>query len=406
MRIKAKHVVLVVVLVLGGLVVLQVLRGAPAPSEDEFLEEIHRLQAQTLADRSQGALPPVGDDPSLVPILELETAEFDMGTVPGAKPTEKILRVFNRGKAPLKITGIKTSCSCTRGSIDENNAIIPPGGESAIGVLLLPNRVPNFYSKKTLTILSNDLKNPSVDIAVVAHIVPEFEITPEKADFGEVQKGAPAEVVLKIRQLREERLDITGVQIHGQKKDSAMAPAVRFSLRLVPEEKWTSPGKAEFEITAALAPFVSPGTLRKGLRINTNIKRMPRFMSTIEAQVLAPYSVEPNTGTLALRATSLEDAVQHATLVFSAEAPIALKKAVTPSPLLAVHAEKNGTAGELKLNVELAAGASAGRFAEPLTVFVEVGGEVFEERIEARAFVRGALEPEAAAVPAQDPATE
>ncbi|HEX71813.1 MAG TPA: DUF1573 domain-containing protein, partial [Candidatus Hydrogenedentes bacterium] len=104
--------------------------------------------------------------------------------------TEHRLKVFNHGKAPLRIFDIKTTCAaCTIGFMPPERAVIPPGGESHIEVVFIPRGVHGFFSHKTLTIYSNDPKQPALMVNVKASVDPEFALEPEEIDFGTLQKG-------------------------------------------------------------------------------------------------------------------------------------------------------------------------------------------------------------------------
>ena len=45
--------------------------------------------------------------------LELKEAEFDFGSIPQGKPVYHTFQIVNKGKTPLKVDNVTTSCGCT-----------------------------------------------------------------------------------------------------------------------------------------------------------------------------------------------------------------------------------------------------------------------------------------------------
>ncbi|HNT89318.1 MAG TPA: DUF1573 domain-containing protein, partial [Candidatus Hydrogenedentes bacterium] len=156
-------------------------------------------------------------DPSLVPRIEVETTELHVGTIPNAGLFETRLAVYNRGKAPLRLSDVRTNCACSQGRIPESSRVVPPGGEGVIEVMVDPRRIVGFHSRKTLTLFSNDPEQSRVRIDVVADVDPEFEVIPAEVEFGEVEKGEVVSRTVLVRQRQEEPLEITDVAERGRR---------------------------------------------------------------------------------------------------------------------------------------------------------------------------------------------
>ena len=84
-------------------------------------------------------------------VLDFETTVIDYGTIEKNSNGDRTFTFKNKGRAPIVITDIKTSCGCTVAS--KPNAAVMPGQTAEIGVTYKTSRVGAFT--KTITVLSN-----------------------------------------------------------------------------------------------------------------------------------------------------------------------------------------------------------------------------------------------------------
>lgn len=294
MKIRGSHVVAAALTVFTGIIVAGYYQAkhAPPPKSD-FIEEILALQSSLPASGGSGSLPPIDADPGMTPKIELETTHLDMGVVRNDEVTHTNLKVYNRGKAPLTISKIDTTCACTLGNLAPDRATIPPGREAEIRITMNPFRIPGFHSKKTLTVFSNDPITPSLSFEVEALVDPEFEMIPDAIDFGVVNKGETPQVRMLIRQLQEPLLEISEVNAVSAHTVEGGAPDILYSFEKRPEFEWMEPGKAEYWITAELTPLAPPGPILRYFAIKTNLKRMALMPGTVKGRVNAPYILAP-----------------------------------------------------------------------------------------------------------------
>jgi hypothetical protein len=68
--------------------------------------------------------------------IELDTTEFDFGTVPNDRPISQIFQVHNVGRGTLEILGTSTSCGCTTAEIDNHR--LAPGATTDLTVTYDP----------------------------------------------------------------------------------------------------------------------------------------------------------------------------------------------------------------------------------------------------------------------------
>ena len=386
MRIKAVHIVLLLVLVMAGLFLYAAYRqGGGVGSEEEFLARVRQLQEGDRSDSVDGALPPVGTDPGVVPAI-LVAAEFDAGLILSTEVSHVKLPVANTGKAPLKLSDVQTSCVCTYPTIPEAQGAIAPGAEGYIDIALIPGRIPGFHSEKTITVYSSDPRRPTVSVKVRVDVEPEFELVPPEIDFGKVPKGSSPEVVIRFRQIRAEAIELKKVSEALGDGGESGPPDIDFGIAPVPEAEWREAGKAEYTITAKLSPVVSPGKILKRVTVLTNVARMPGMVVHAKGAVDGPYAVEPTyPGRLVLKA-SADGMVFQGTAKVVAEGLIDVVNIDTGHPQLAVKARQGDAPNTALLDVSLLPGAPPGKLEAVVRFEVQCGGSSFPERVGVRSF--------------------
>ncbi|MGC9054460.1 MAG: DUF1573 domain-containing protein, partial [Candidatus Hydrogenedens sp.] len=220
---------------------------------------------------------------------ELETGSvLDLGTVPNDKETTRKVKVFNRGKSVLNLKDIRTTCACTIGTIPIGQNTIPPDGEGYFLVTLYPTRVAGFVSEKTLTIFSNDFKNPVIELKVIAKIEPEFICEPEVIDFGTFTKGDVVERKLHITQK-----SMNKPLIINKVYEMDIQDVVDNDLNMeIIQTKSEEP--VEYIVLIKINPNVSPGEFVRKLFLSTNIDRFPEVPIKVKGIATAPYKINPS----------------------------------------------------------------------------------------------------------------
>jgi hypothetical protein len=399
MRIRSNHVVVLTIVAISAFVLFVVLRSpieavpgdSPVPvdsqlaSEDDFLAEARSLSEKAPAPADPvGSLPGVDDDPAMVPVIAVETTQYDIGVIPNEGLSYGTFVVANRGKAPLKISDIRTSCACTTGKVKRSDSMIPPGQSAEVEVTVDPRRIAGFHSHKTLTIFSNDPATPQVAVDVIAKVDPEFEVVPEEVDFGSVNKGEAASATIVVRQLRDKPVKLKDVEAFGS--DSVKDVTYSFSER--PRSAWTHLDKAEYEIQIALSPAVSPGAFARYFTISTNVDRLPSMRIPVKGTVNSFYAVVPQyPQRLMLQGASDSQRTYEGTARVSADRPIQIEDLEYDSAMLTVEVLPGGDERHLELHVQTAPGVAKGRVEEEVGFKVRTEEGVYPDRIVARAFV-------------------
>jgi hypothetical protein len=385
MRIRSGHIIVAVSVLLGGMLGLVLIMGGGTEA------------APDAALTSNASLPPAGTDPAFTPIIEVETSEKDMGTVSNTETTRKPFVIRNKGKATLKIIQVKTSCACTQGHIPADGLMIAPGGEGTMEIEVDPRRIPGFQAHKVLTILSNDPLTPTINVGVTTHVEPEFSITPDELNFGDVAKGSDVKLTMVLKQLREEPVEINEINTFGMvKKESkeaaefaAMSDDFVFEVVKRPESAWAQPGKAEYDISVALTREIPAGPLDgKRLYVMTNIPRVPALPVMLKGKVVAPYQLTPAAPQkLNLRADPASGLMPSGQASVTAEGGVAIEDIAPQSEHLLVTQEAGATPNEARLLISIANTAPSGPFEADVHFTVVSGGVRYPEKVGVRSFV-------------------
>ena len=225
------------------------------------------------------------------PRIELETLNYDMGVIPNDRSSEGRIKVYNRGGAPLKISGVSTTCGCTQGTMSAD--VIPPGGEAYIKVVVDPFRIPAFDSTKRLTVSSNDpATGGRVSVNVTVKVVPEIAWEPETLDFGDVDKGQSSALTVRVRQVGDEKFELLNVE------GSDRGRYLEASYSKVPESAWQAPGRAEYDVKLTVKPNAPSGPRRVSLTMTTNLRRLKRVAYSVAMNIVGAYTLDPQMVTL------------------------------------------------------------------------------------------------------------
>ncbi|MGC8737819.1 MAG: DUF1573 domain-containing protein [Candidatus Hydrogenedens sp.] len=275
---KVQYIIFGIVLLCSLFVFWLVIKSQNQAHDDKIIENPYNP-----------SLPPIGSNPDNTAIIELETGSvLDLGTVPNDKETTRKVKVFNRGKSVLNLKDIRTTCACTIGTIPIGQNTIPPDGEGYFLVTLYPTRVAGFVSEKTLTIFSNDFKNPVIELKVIAKIEPEFICEPEVIDFGTFTKGDVVERKLHITQK-----SMNKPLIINKVYEMDIQDVVDNDLNMeIIQTKSEEP--VEYIVLIKINPNVSPGEFVRKLFLSTNIDRFPEVPIKVKGIATAPYKINPS----------------------------------------------------------------------------------------------------------------
>ncbi len=372
MKVRSGHIAFVSVLLIAAFVAYAVWRSQHMGGAANAIDELVSIETA---------------DPSRYAVINVKQTDFDMGTIANNTTSEARLPIFNLGKAPLRLSNVHSTCACTQGVIPFGQDTIPPGGEGYILVKANPARIPGFDSHKTLIIMSNDPKKPSLEITVHLRIDPEFSLTPPEADFGEVAKGQTPEIAFSLKSLSEEPVEITEVaEYTGDAKDTK-PEMLLFSLQKQPENEWSVPGKPEYRFTARLAPCFPPGPFEQRFAIHTNIKRMPVMLCTAKGKITAPYALDrayPKSLVLTKDGVSAMPDRFAGTLTITSDRPLEITGIQCDPEKLSAAVRKGNDPRTTCIDVAVKLDVPNGLLRDFITFTLKDGDTTYQERIPIR----------------------
>jgi uncharacterized cupredoxin-like copper-binding protein len=109
-----------------------------------------------------------GDQSGAVPIIYFPETQHDFGQVSEGEKVNYTFRFVNKGTSELIIKDVRSSCGCTAALLNSSN--IKPGQEGTLKVEFdTKNR--SGKNSKTVTVQSNDPKDPTKVLTIYADIV-------------------------------------------------------------------------------------------------------------------------------------------------------------------------------------------------------------------------------------------
>lgn len=349
MKLRSNHVVAFVGVAIFGFVLFAAMRSKNGPGE-------HSL---AITER---------------PKMVIEQTSVDMGTISNSEVTEYKVKIRNEGRAPLRFLSAQGSCPCIAARLDRTSVL--PGSVGNLIIEMDPYKdLYTFAFKKSVSLRTNDPSTDFVLIEVSGKIDPEFALEPAGFDFGVVQKGQTIEKTILLRQLQEEPLQVTGLDLGSKESDG-----VEFSFVERPREEWAQPDKSEYIITARLLPHAPTGRIAEYVRLITNCKRFPKgFPVIVSAEVEAFYSADPPR-VVVLRQAAPGQTIPAAVTLTSAS-PIAVTDIECSVEGISAEARQGDTPDTVLIDVTVASSTKPGRVKGTLTFVVHGEGQSVPDRL-------------------------
>lgn len=359
-RIRAKHVITLVILGVAGFMIYAVLAAGPD-------------QTVPVAERS---------DPSGGPRLSLSSFTLNMGKISNDEPTTQTLDITNKGGEPLRIHSVQGSCPCVRAWPEVNP--IPPGRTTPLHIEMDPFKISGFQCyEKSVSVRSNDPAQGVAVINVLCDIEPEFTVEPPIIEFGNVAKGETVEKPLLVRQIEDEpRLEVTQI-----KSRTPGDRGIEWRVEPVAEESWAAPNHAEYRIFAKITPSVRPGPLRDSVYIMTNVERLKNGLKT-EARALinASYQLQPGHQIRMVNAQPGEKGAGRLTI--EGQGPIKVRGVKVSTRDFVAHLKPSDRPETVFIDIDINESAKIGRAAADLTFTIETEDLTLPETVGLRAYIR------------------
>ncbi len=345
--------------------------GKPAAPQStaEFLAEVNKEIGAPAQSAETGGVPDLSSKGE--PTIEVGTRTLDMGLISNSDFSFGSVPIYNRGTADLSIISIATTCACTEGEMREKT--IKPGQQGELKVRITPLRVAGFESHKTLTLTTNDPKNPHVSIDVTAKVDPEFLLEPAILDFGTISKGTRVEKTLRFRALQQVKqadqtyqpITLSGTQIVGQ------APGLETSVEPIPQEKWAKPDMPEALVKVTLNTNELPlGPYMAMFHVKNNTVRVPSLPVPTMGDVQSFYSVNPRSITIQ---NMLPGTTKEAVAEITATQPCTLESLSISEGYLSAKTRPGKIPNSFVVDLSLADGVQPGHKQEKIRFTLKSG---------------------------------
>ncbi len=108
------------------------------------------------------------EDLKNAPVVSYDSESFDFGDIKPGSKNEHVFSLKNAGKKDLIIRDVKSSCGCTAVSPSKN---IVPSGENVPLKVVFDSTGKSGRQNKTITVITNDPKNPTTVLRISSNIV-------------------------------------------------------------------------------------------------------------------------------------------------------------------------------------------------------------------------------------------
>lgn len=371
MRVRGSHIIVAVLVGISLFIFFAIGRtrsveGRVDVGDPEFYESVPR--GSSMGQSEDGNLQGTDADPDKFPKIVLASDAVELNEISNSEKSVHEFPIANEGEGPLIIRQIQTTCACTQGFMHETNreptngplATIPPGQTRPMYIEIDPFRIPGWEATKYLTIWSNDPQSPQATVEVTSHVIPEFEISAQKYEFGRVDRGIEHKGTVLIRQITDEPFEVKSVRATGnavmpaQPGVSAVAGGEMiptFDLRVIKRaaEQWQTPGKAEWVVEIALSPSLPVGVFNGYYEIETTDDRLDRLPCSFTAEVASFFRVVPEVLTRRDGLTQGETDVGFATI--RSEVPFTVSDLEVEGAWFSATAVPHETENSVQINV-------------------------------------------------------
>jgi len=352
---------------------------APNETDEAFLESVRA--SNVVGETGTPTLPGAGEDPAKAPSIQLETTELDVGVIANDRPHHTRLNFTNKGGMALRISNITSSCPCTEGTVTLDNAVVAPGAAGWIDITIHPDRLLGFRTRKVLTVTSTDPVNSVIEVGVTTAIDPEYELSPELLEVGEIEKGATFERRVRFRQIQDAPISVLNFEMATDGSKAATVPGIAVAIADIPEAEWQAAGKREYDLIFQFGPDLPAGEFKRSAFLYTDIPRFGRQRIGITGTVKAPYEVTPLYPERALLALVPGTGYAQARFEFVADDLVTLKDLAPEDPRLTAAIEDGSEPGRAVLLVTLPNAASEAPMDTIVRLNVEVGGVAYSELV-------------------------
>ncbi|MFZ4573437.1 MAG: DUF1573 domain-containing protein [Phycisphaerales bacterium] len=250
-----------------------------SPEELKKLEQM-KIEAENQKAAAKAAAQATATAQPTGPAGEItfDSTAVDFGNINDDKPAVHEFKFTNSGKGTLVIQSVQGSCGCTVPALQKRE--YAPGESGQIRVEYNPhNRRGKQHTNVTVT--SNDVKNPQLKLDINSNVIPQIQIDPPLANFGNVDRGqSPVQTVMISS--RSPDLKVTAVNSNSPNVTATLGEAK-------PAELDGSP-VMQYPVELKVSPTAASGQLQALISITTtdtkralSVSAMGEVVGTIAA---------------------------------------------------------------------------------------------------------------------------
>ena len=218
-----------------------------------------------------------GQEPAVIHAAKIVCAEptFNFGEMESSKDVEHTFILKNEGDLSLEIRQVRPSCGCTVANISQKT--IPPGGQAEV-TTRLSLRGRQGAQHKTISVESNDPKQPTLVLALEGIAVEEMRVQPNQLFFGRITTDST----------------VTGaVEITVQSTNVVKVTRTSSNTSNLTATTESSPDGKLIRVLIGTQPPLTRGTLRGNVHIETDHPKYPSMDIAVSAFVVGDITFAP-----------------------------------------------------------------------------------------------------------------
>jgi hypothetical protein len=200
---------------------------------------------------------------------------YHFGELNNTKDVEHTYILKNEGDLSLEIRQVRPSCGCTVASISQKT--IPPGGQAEVSARL-SLRGRQGPQHKTISVESNDPKQPMLVLNLEGTAIEELRVQPNQLFFGRITADSSVTSTVEITVHGTNVMKIT-------KTESSTS-----NLTAVTE---SSPDGRTFRVSVRTQPPLPRGAFHGNVRVETDHSKYPAVDIAVSAFVVGDITFAP-----------------------------------------------------------------------------------------------------------------
>lgn len=219
------------------------------------------------------------------PKLEVDSAEYEFGTMQRGTRKKHSFVLSNTGDAPLRLEVGQPSCKCTVGELEKD--VLQPGESVNLNVEWIAKVVEGPF-RQHVPITTNDPTQSSLELTIVGNVALPTGLLPRELGFGRVRYGEEQTSEVVLLSFLKDELIIHSAEINREedrdKFDIEIKPLAADQL---PDPK----AKAGVRIKVTAKPVLPVGGFVQWVSLKTNLEEAEELDVPIVGRVVGDISI-------------------------------------------------------------------------------------------------------------------